>query len=67
MKIVYIDTKKQRKTISSVGFKEDIIYPAHTLENEGLIPYVPKHKYDKLLELIEKTGNKDLIDFAQGK
>lgn len=67
MKTVYLDSKKPRKTKSVIGFKDDTVYPAHTLETQGLIPYVPKSKYDKLLEMIEKTGNKDLLNFIEGK
>ena len=64
---IYINTKKPRKTMSTIGYEEDTIYPAHTLKAIGLTAYVPKYKYDKLVELVEKTGNKELIEFVQGK
>lgn len=58
--IKWINTNKVRKTLSINGFKEDIICPAHSLENPGFTPYVNKSAYDNAvacIRIIKETGN----------
>lgn len=58
--IRWINPNKKRKTLSNVGFKEDIIYQAHTLEQPGFLAYYPKSYVDKL-----QTEIKRLKDSAE--
>lgn len=65
--IIYLQAAKPKSTLSPIGFQKDVIYQAHAREDHNLIPYIKKEKYDKLLKLIEKTGNMDLLDLMEGK
>ena len=46
LKPLYIDKSKVRKTLSNMTFKEDLIYPAHTLYSGEFTPYISKAAFD---------------------
>ena len=48
--IKYINTSKVRRTVSPINFGEDLVYQAHSQKIHGYIPYVPKQRYDALLD-----------------
>lgn len=66
-KTLYINPTKKQKTLSPIGMRENNIYQAHELEDESLVPYIPKAKYDKLLKLLKESGQGDLIKEITGK
>lgn len=58
--IKYINLHKPRKTLSNTTFKEDIVFPAHTLETPAFAAYVHKRAFDyavACINQIAKTGN----------
>lgn len=60
--IKYINKQKPRKTMSNISFKEDTVYPAHTLKTVGFVPYVNKSFIiDKLIEAKDYTGDRQAL------
>ena len=61
--IRYINNSKKRKTLSPIGFKEDIISPAHTLSAPGFSPYLSFKYVINLLEEIKCDLSDDCAEY----
>lgn len=54
--VKYINKTKPRKTLNNINFKQDTVYPAHSLETPGFSPYVHKSAYDAALEALKMVA-----------
>lgn len=57
---LYINKRQPRKTMSNTQFVEDLIYQAHTLDEQGFVPYVPRSRFEKAI-IAMRSGDAEVI------
>ena len=52
--IKWINKTKPRRTLSNISWKEDTVYPAHTLKAAGFSPYVNRATFLEAVNCIKQ-------------
>lgn len=54
--IKYINLKKQTLTKNPLNWKDDPVFPAHTVKTPGMTAYVELSAYETAVEALKKTA-----------
>lgn len=52
--IKYINLRKQTLTKNPLNWKDDPVFPAHTVKTPGMTPYIEISAYETALEALKK-------------
>lgn len=63
--VVWVNKLAGKKMLNNKTFNPETVYPAHSQEDVGFIPYINKNAYDKLARMIKE--NKEDQGHGQAK